>query len=191
MDVLPGMKTLVIAGLPANNVRLKLYHFEQRESTLIHKKHFNDQKTIDTWIYAAKKRTPYKPPKNLQDILQSLHPLTQEDMFLGHVVAAVRIRIVEYAEATILRDQLCPGVHLSKSAHQILYYEKIVPLLPIPVHKADLTSGGIVSTLPISTTFRKKCLEALKIAQGIKFAQTLTYNLFAYFNIHLTQKQLT
>jgi len=114
-------------------------------------------------------------------------------MFLGHVVAAVRIRIVEYAEATILRDQLCPGVHLSKSARQILYYEEIVPLLPIPVHKADLTSGGHVSTLPISTTFRKKCLEALKIATGIKFAikhSRVIYH-FACFNIHLTYKYLT
>jgi len=177
------MKTLVIAGLPANNVRLKLYHFEQRGSTLIHKKHFNDQHTIDTWIYAAKTPTPYKPSKELQMILDTLHPLKREDMFLGHVVAAVRIRNVTYAEATILRDRLCPGVHLCKSARQLLYYEEIVPLLPIPVHKADLTSGGHRQTLPISTAFRTKCLEALKIAQGIKLPILRLNHHFAYFNI--------
>ena len=130
MKLQPHGRPLVISALPANNVRLKLYFFEQRGDIadergvrFIARKHFTP--TIDKWIFAGRGVKPSRVQPALQLILDSLHPLETDEIFRGHIVAAVRIRCVTYEEACELRDSLCPFVYICPSALQILFYEKL------------------------------------------------------------------
>ena len=138
MDLHPSGRPLVISALPANNVRMKRYFFEQRgardaekSTRLIALTHMRP--TVDKWIFAGRSKKPKNTSPELQTILDTLDPLTEEEIYRGYVVAAVRIRDVSFQEACVLRDTLCPSVHISPNALQILHYEKIVPIVPVRV----------------------------------------------------------
>ena len=169
MKLQPHGRPLVISALPANNVRLKLYFFEQRGDIedergvrFIARTHFTP--TIDIWIFAGRGIKPSRVQPTLQLILDSLHPLETDEIFRGHIVEAVRIRCVTYEEACELRDILCPFVYICPSALQITFYEKIVPISPVRVEYDRKKRYD--RTLPMSPELEELCRSALDLAQG-------------------------
>ena len=91
--------------------------------------------------------------------------MANSEWYRGYVVAAVRIREVNYEEACKIRDKLCKGVEIRDDVEQILFYEKVIQLEP-PVRVEYDKKLRYDRTLPMPPLLEEKCRTSLKKALG-------------------------